>query len=108
MDFTEYHAAVKRHSRAPRVEGDAGSLPLWETLGIAGEAGEAADKVAKGWREDKFDLVGYVKELGDVLWYLDAAAEKVGFSLDEIAELNVQKLQSREARGVICGAGDDR
>lgn len=108
MTFDEYHTLVKRHSRAPYAEGDVGALPLWETMGLNGEAGEAADKVAKGWRDGSFDLVGYLKELGDTLWYLDAAANKVGFTLDEIAAMNVDKLTSREARGVVSGSGDER
>ena len=82
-------------------------------LGINGEAGEVAEKVKKIIRdkngvisdEDKLELA---KELGDVLWYLAVFAHDLGVPLDNIAEQNLAKLQSRKARGVLGGAGDNR
>lgn len=108
LTFSDYHNQAKATNACPVLEGDVGSLPIYETMGLSGESGEALEKVKKGWRDDAFDLEGYIKELGDVLWYLDAAAEKVGFTLEEIAEINIMKLASRSARGVINGAGDHR
>lgn len=108
LTFARYHELAKATNVCPRVPGDAGSLPVYESMGISGEAGEALEKVKKGWRDDAFDLEGYIKELGDILWYLDAAAEKVGFTLEEIAEVNINKLRSRHERGTIHGEGDNR
>ena len=48
------------------------------------------------------------KELGDVLWYLANLANDLGYSLSEIAENNIEKLESRKERGVIQGSGDNR
>ena len=48
------------------------------------------------------------KELGDVLWYLAQLATELDLDLDEVAELNLEKLLSRQRRGVLHGAGDDR
>lgn len=48
------------------------------------------------------------KELGDVLWFVAAICDDMGFSLSEVAELNVSKLADRDSRGVIDGKGDNR
>ena len=48
------------------------------------------------------------KELGDVLWYLSQLASELGLELDAIAAENLEKLLSRQRRGVLSGAGDDR
>jgi len=48
------------------------------------------------------------KELGDVLWYVTAIASDLGYELDEVAQLNLDKLESRSQRGKIKGSGDNR
>ncbi len=82
-------------------------------LGINGEAGEIAEKVKKiirdkGGKVSAADKAEMAKEIGDVLWYLAVFADHLGLSFDEIAKANLDKLQSRQARGVLGGAGDNR
>jgi NTP pyrophosphatase (non-canonical NTP hydrolase) len=48
------------------------------------------------------------KELGDVLWYVSQIASELGLELEEIAEANLEKLLSRQRRGVLSGSGDER
>ena len=48
------------------------------------------------------------KELGDVLWYLAQLATELDLDLDEVAQANLEKLLSRQRRGVLSGSGDDR
>jgi NTP pyrophosphatase (non-canonical NTP hydrolase) len=48
------------------------------------------------------------KELGDVLWYLAQIASELELDLDEIAQANLEKLLSRQRRGVLSGSGDER
>ena len=48
------------------------------------------------------------KELGDVLWYVAQLASELDLDLDEIAQANLEKLLSRQRRGVLSGSGDDR
>jgi NTP pyrophosphatase (non-canonical NTP hydrolase) len=85
----------------------------YPALKLAGEAGEVAEKVGKILR-DKLDVnderirTGIAKELGDVLWYVAAMARSFDLSLESIAQMNIDKLQSRKERGVIQGSGDER
>ena len=77
------------------------------------EAGEFAGKIKKIFRDKdgKFseeDKEALKAELGDVLWYFTQICTNLGFSLEEIAEANLDKLFSRLERGVIQGDGDDR
>lgn len=78
-----------------------------------GEAGEAAEKVKKVIRDNGGVFTDETKratalELGDALWYVGAAARELGFSLEDIAVMNIEKLSSRKERGVLHGSGDNR
>lgn len=48
------------------------------------------------------------KELGDVLWQLQACCSELGFSLEDVAQSNIDKLSGRSERGTIIGEGDER
>jgi NTP pyrophosphatase (non-canonical NTP hydrolase) len=87
-------------------------------LGLAGETGEAVDKLKKLYRDKSFGDTGAMSpedrqalllELGDVLWYLTRIARIVlKGSLVEVMEANAEKLISRKQRGVSRGEGDNR
>ena len=84
---------------------------VYPALGLAGEAGEVSDKVKKIYRDGRDDaqFKGEIaKEIGDVLWYCAALADDLGFTLQQIAEMNIYKLKSRRAQGKIQGDGDNR
>ena len=87
---------------------------LYPGLKLAGEAGEVAEKIGKQLRDHDGDFddpefrEALKKEIGDVLWYVAALADDLGFTLEEIADTNLSKLASRMQRGVIQGSGDDR
>ena len=83
------------------------------TLGVCGEAGEVAEKVKKqirrgGDRDDPAFAAEVAKEIGDVLWYLSRLSARLGFSLETIAQINLEKTYDRKARGVVKGTGDSR
>jgi NTP pyrophosphatase (non-canonical NTP hydrolase) len=84
-----------------------------KALGLSGEAGEVAEKIKKIVRDQNMNLTEDDKEaikleLGDVLWYLSAISFYLSISLEEVAKVNLEKLNSRKARGKIHGSGDDR
>ena len=81
---------------------------LYPTLGLCGETGEVAEKVKKQVRDGVFNRHEVAKELGDVLWYLANLSNDIGYNLDEIANINIEKLNSRQARNKIKGSGDNR
>lgn len=72
-------------------------------LGLCGEAGEFADHVKKAQHHrlgiDADREAKMKKELGDVLWYLAHACNVMGWTLDEIAALNITKLRARYPEG---------
>lgn len=80
-------------------------------LGLVGEAGEVSEKIKKVLRGDyaiddvKEDIA---KELGDVLWYAAQLSGELGFTFEEVATLNLEKLMARKANNTLHGEGDDR
>lgn len=86
---------------------------IYPTLGASGEAGETADKVKKIIRDkggvfSQEDRDAIAMEVGDQLWYIATLANDLGYTLEEIAQKNVDKLASRALRGVLSGNGDNR
>ena len=78
------------------------------TLGLAGEAGEVAEKVKKLYRDSQFSKEDVIKELGDVLFYVTALANHLGSDLQSVANANIKKLHDRKDRNKIKGSGDNR
>lgn len=103
---------------------------IYCALKLNGEAGEFAEHLGKALRDDEFSVMAFdgsdyghgqstteltpdrrsklILELGDVLWYISNAAKELGTSLEEVAELNIEKLASRRDRGALGGSGDNR
>lgn len=109
LTFNEYQQRTGDTARYP----DAGQNPIYPTLGLAGEAGEVAEKVKKVLRDQagQFDadaVAAIKKELGDVLWYVARLAAELDLDLGDIAAANLAKLASRQERGVLHGSGDER
>lgn len=78
-------------------------------LGLAGEVGELYSLVAKGIRDGSTPSDDNLKkELGDILWFIAAISKDIGFTLEEIAQANLDKLQKRKYNNTITGSGDDR
>lgn len=164
MTFEEYQkAAVSFRTESANNE-------EYLTLGLIAEVGEAAGKLAKRVRDGVFDEKAFIKELGDILWFVANLAEyydrenctkfsaelkdcfeaevdderfdedimrllvywvgffldgegwrltdivfevgsiakRHGYTLEQVAEINIAKLRDRQARGVIKGDGDER
>lgn len=103
MNLTEYQNAAAETAIYPQEY-----EIIYPALGLAGEAGEVANKVKKLIRDGNTDLHSIADELGDVLWYIAALARDLGVDLDTLAKENIKKLHSRKQRGVLGGSGDKR
>jgi len=86
---------------------------IYPTLGLVGEAGEVAEKAKKIIRDGDGTLTPETREkmameLSDVCWYVAVLAYELDYTLEEVMQMNLDKLASRKERGVISGSGDNR
>ena len=116
----------QRQAHGFAVYGTAYHYPF---LGLAGEAGEVCELLAKFERKNHYaSLLGYAlqyaekqgqdvsldkefvarleSELGDVMWMVAEIATCFGLTLDGIMEHNIKKLSERKQTGTIVGSGE--
>lgn len=95
-------------------------------LNLVGEVGEFSSKVAKAIRKAESSILSnelnthrtialdddfreeLKKEAGDILWQLAGLCNVMEWTLEDVAEENLEKLASRKLRGLIDGEGDNR
>ena len=69
-------------------------------MGLCGESGEAIDLVKKWLMQGhELDKEHLIKELGDVAWYLAVTAHAIGYDLETVLQMNVDKLRNRYPNG---------
>jgi NTP pyrophosphatase (non-canonical NTP hydrolase) len=69
-------------------------------LGLSGESGEVADLVKKCWMQGhNMDRGHIAKELGDICWYVAETATAIGYDLETILQMNIDKLMKRYPEG---------
>lgn len=97
LTLNDYQAGTRR--TAGRFDTPEEALVCW-SLGIAGESGEFVDAVKKKvYHGHDVPATKLRDELGDVLWYIARAADTLGYSLEEIASANLEKLRARYPDG---------
>lgn len=102
MDLNEYQNKAMETRLASADD-------AYALLGLAGEVGELYSLVAKGIRDNYTPSDENIKkEIGDILWFLAAIAKDIGFTLEEVAQANLDKLQKRKYNNTITGSGDNR
>ena len=113
MEFNDYQERAAKYDLAQATADLKAPGFVEKVLGLVGEAGETADKIKKLIR-DKDGVISdedrelVVKELGDTLWYIASVARYLDVSLSDVAEGNLEKLESRWQRGRLHGEGDER
>ena len=92
-------------------------------LNLVGEVGEFASKIGKAIRKEQVVIDNnkvvfnefptcieqeqeLMKEAGDILWQLSGLCTVMGWDLEKIAQMNLDKLSARKAIGTIDGSGD--
>ena len=104
MHLNEYQVMAATTAVYPKDQG-----LFYTALALNEEAGEYAGKIAKWVRKGgELNKEAAAQELGDTLWQVSQAAKELGYSLAEIAIMNLDKLADRNARGVLVGVGDTR
>lgn len=87
------------------------SNPGERVFGLLSEAGEVAgvfQKMTRGDYDAPEAMARLHKELGDVLWYVAGVAADNNWTLEDIANTNIEKLESRRLRKALLGDGDNR
>ena len=86
---------------------------MYYVLGIGGETGELLEKVKKLFRDDYGEVTeerrkAIALEMGDILWYMARLCDHLDLKFDDVAFMNIEKLQSRMDREKLHGDGDER
>ena len=109
MTPNEYQTAALQTAFYPNQ----GNNLIYPVLGLCGESGEVAEKAKKIIRDGDGVLTDpdrekIALEASDVCWYLAVLAYELDYTLEEIMQMNLDKLASRQERGVLSGSGDNR
>ena len=101
MKINEYQVeALRTAGEADIVNG---------VLGLCGESGECADMIKKHkFQGHNLDTEHLAKELGDVAWYLAISAYSIGYDLETIMQMNVDKLRKRYPEGFKTDLSQNR
>ena len=87
---------------------DTGTI-LNACLGLSGEVGEFNDMIKKWiFHEKDLDEEHLKKELGDIMWYIAMMCHAFRWGLDEIMEMNINKLKARYPKGFDIDRANNR
>ena len=93
MTGNEYQKAALRTAGSD-------NLLLNGVMGLCGESGECIDRVKKyTFQGHALDANHLAEELGDVMWYVAVTAAGIGYELEDILKMNVEKLKERYPDG---------
>lgn len=96
MTGNEYQKLAMRTASIDSME----NPHLNAVLGLNGEAGEIADMYKKAiFQGHEIDSIAILKELGDIMWYVALMCEAEGVTIEEIMEMNIEKLRKRYPDG---------
>lgn len=108
MQANEYQQKTMNTAIYPEAGTGSDMEIFYLSLGLTSEAGEIAGKVKKYIRDGKLDPGAIAYELGDVAWYLARLADAMGYTFEDILQINYSKLTKRKEEGVLHGSGDYR
>lgn len=96
MSPNEYQMLALRTASKEAME----NPTLNGVLGLGGESGECLDMVKKHlFQGHDLDKAKMAKELGDVAWYLALTAYGIGYDMEDILRMNIEKLRARYPDG---------
>lgn len=105
MRADEFQAWTKRFDNHRRDE----THDLALALGLAAEAGEVANEFERSCRVGhELNVEKTLTELGDVLWGVARLADELGYSLEDLMQMNVNKLIKRyDTEGIPMSPATD-
>lgn len=93
MNLNEYQEKSRQTAVYPHRTTDG---LTYSVLALCGETGELANKLKKHLRAGtEPDELVLADELGDCLWYVASVAHELGMTLEEVAQMNLNKLAER-------------
>lgn len=100
MTGNEYQVAALRTAFSKDADNLPYNLLINGVMGLCGESGECVDIVKKFmFQGHELNREELAKELGDVAWYLAVASHAIGYELDTVLQMNVDKLMERYPDG---------
>lgn len=88
-----------RQAQVDNIKYDVGSI-FNACLGLSGEVGEFNDMIKKWvFHEKELDIEHLKKECGDILWYIAMICHSLNWNMDEIMQINIDKLKIRYPEG---------
>lgn len=106
MTINDYQKVCLRTMPKYMTRGDETLLGL---MGLNGEAGECIDLYKKTLFHGRaLDEKHLAHELGDIAWYLAVSAHAIGYSLEDIFAMNIEKTRTRYPNGFSIESGNNR
>lgn len=92
MNMTDYQMLAYRTVANPN---DHVAMEFHALHGMVGEIGELHSLYQKGYQGHDFDELHAKKELGDLLWFIAEYCTAMGWSMSDVAQMNIDKLKAR-------------
>lgn len=110
LAFDDYQRFTRKTAIYPEAGECSAQAIGYCALGIAGEAGEVANKAKKLLRDGDTNALReqIIDECGDLIWYWARILDELGRWSGSVADSNMHKLNSRLQRGVLHGSGENR
>ena len=97
MTGTEYQNLAMRTAAIPEENTD--GRMKHGAFGLASEAGEVCGILQKVYQGHELDNTHMAKELGDCLWMIAEICSAIGITMDEVMQMNIDKLKARYPQG---------
>ena len=108
MRTNDGKATERLSEKIETVEYDIGGI-FNAALGLSGEIGEFNDLLKKWvFHKKEIDVEHAKKELGDIMWYVAMMCHSFGWELDDILQMNVDKLKARYPDGFDVNLANHR
>lgn len=101
----EHQMSLQQFERS----GDGQEKLLHATVGLCTESGELLEAIYKSkWNGEPFDVVNCKEEIGDLFWYMAIIFRELNFDLNDVLQVNNDKLAKRYGEKFTEQAANNR